>query len=59
LAGFEDTTLFESIPYDVVLFLLPDDDEEFVKHELRIGAESAKRGDNVYFKHVRTADLPE
>ena len=59
LAGFEDTSIFESIPYDVMLFLLPDDDDEFVEHEIRIGARAAKRGENVYFKHVRTADLPE
>lgn len=59
LAGFEDTSIFETIPNDVHLFLLPDDDKEFVEHELRIGARAARRGDNVYFKHIRTADLPE
>jgi len=59
LAGFADTSLFETIPNDVTLILLPDDDDEFVEREVRIGARIAQRGDDVYFRHVRTADLPE
>ena len=59
LAGFADTTLLEALPNDTMLFLLPDDDDEYVERELRIGAHIAQRGENVYFKHIRTADLPE
>ena len=59
LAGFEDTSLFEDIPWNVMLFLLPDDDPEFVDQEIIAGAAAARHGKDVYFRHVRTADLPE
>ena len=59
LAGFEDTSLFEDIPLNVTLFLLPDDDPAFVENEIAAGAASARHGHNVYFRHVRSADLPE
>lgn len=57
-AGFADTSLFEGIPKDVLLFLLPDDDPAFVAREIAAGAESAQRGQDVFFRHVRMADLP-
>jgi hypothetical protein len=59
LAGFEDTRHFEDIPWDVVLFHLPDYDPAFVENEIAAGAASARRGNDVYFRHVRTADLPQ
>lgn len=59
IAGFEDTSHFEDIPFDVLLFLLPDDDPAFVENEIAAGAESARNGHDVYFRHVRSADLPE
>lgn len=59
LAGFEDTRLFDDIPRDVVLFLLPDDDPEFVQNELLAGLDSARHGHDVYFRHVRPDDLPK
>lgn len=58
LAGFADTSLFDAVPQDVLLFLLPDDDPAFVAREIAAGAESAQHGQNVYFRHVRVADLP-
>jgi hypothetical protein len=59
LAGFADTTIFERVPNDAMLISLPDDDEAFVDRELRIGAKIAKKGQNVYFLHIRTSVLPE
>jgi hypothetical protein len=57
-AGFADTSLFTGIPHDVLLFLLPGDDPAFVVREITAGAESAQQGDDVFFRHVRVADLP-
>lgn len=59
LAGFEDTTLFEDVPFNVLLVLLPDGDPEFVENEIAAGSALARRGHDVYFRHVRSADLPE
>lgn len=58
-AGFADTTILEDIPRGVVLFLLPDDDPEFVAREVLVAADSARRGADVYLRHVRVVDLPE
>jgi len=58
-AGLADTTILEGIPRGVVLFLLPDDDPEFVAQEVLAAADSARRGADVYLRHVRVADLPE
>jgi hypothetical protein len=44
---------------DTLVFLLPDDDPEFVDHELAVGSDMARRGEDVYFRHIRTSDLPE
>lgn len=59
MAAFADTTLLEDIPRGVMLFLLPDDDPEFVKREVAAAADSARRGQDVYLRHVRVAELPE
>ncbi len=53
LAGLEDAAIFEGIPQDVRLFLLPDDDPAFVENEIAAGAALARRGHDVYFRHVR------
>jgi hypothetical protein len=44
---------------DTLLFLLPDDDPAFVEHEIAVGSDIARRGEDVYFRHIRTAELPE
>lgn len=54
-----DPARFADIPKDVVLCLLPDDDPSFVERELIVGADAARLGKNVYFRHVRVAELPE
>ena len=58
-AGVADPTLLVGIPKDVMLFLLPDDDPAFVEREVALAATAARRGKDVYLRHVRLADLPE
>ena len=58
LAGLDDPTRFDGIPFDVVLFLLPDDDPAFAEREVAAAADTARRGHDVYVRHVRVADLP-
>lgn len=59
LAGFADTTVFDGIPFDVMLFLLPDDDPTFSEREIAAAATAARAGRDVYIRHVRVADLPD
>jgi hypothetical protein len=59
LAGFADPTVFTEIPWDVQLFLLPDDDRDFTAQEIAAAARAAHHGADVYLRHVRVADLPE
>ena len=59
LAGLADPTLLEAIPRGVTFFLLPDDDPAFVEQEIAFAAHAARRGEDVYVRHVRVADLPE
>lgn len=57
-AGFADPSLFRGIPQEVMLVLLPDDDPEFVERETARAARAARRGQDVYLRHLRVADLP-
>ena len=57
LASFADTSLFNAVPQEVLLFLSLDDDSDVVR-EIAAGTESAQHGQNVYFHHVRVANLP-
>ena len=57
-AGLIDTSLLEDIPRGVTFFLLPDDDPAFVEQEIAFAADAARRGEDVYLRHVRVADLP-
>ena len=58
-AGIAAPVLLEGIPRGVTLFLLPDDDPAFTEHEVLAAADSARRGQDVYLRHVRVADLPD
>lgn len=58
-AALTDPRIVEDVPRDVQLFLLPDDDPGFVAAEIAAAARAATRGDNVYLRHVRSADLPD
>ena len=46
-------------PTDALLFLIPDDDAAYAEREIELGAEIARKGQDVYLRHVRIADLPE
>jgi hypothetical protein len=46
-------------PTDALLFLLPDDDPAYVEREIALGAEIARNGQDVYYRHIRVEDLPE
>ena len=58
-AIIQDKIAHGTMPSDALLFLLPDDDPAFAEREIALGAEIARRGQDVYFRHIRTADLPE
>jgi hypothetical protein len=57
-ASLSDALSHPPLP-DSLVFLLPDDDPTFVEHELAVGTTIARRGEDVYFRHIRTAELPE
>ena len=59
LAGLADPSAFANIPWDVQLFLLPDDDPDFATAEITAAARAAHRGADVYLRHVRVGDLPD
>jgi hypothetical protein len=58
-AVIADPDIAGNIPRDAFLFLLPDDDPAFVEGEIAAGLLALRRGHDVYFRHVRTADLPD
>ena len=58
LAGMEDASVFGGIPDGVTLFLLPDDDPAFAEREVAAAAAAARRGEDVYVRHVHVAGLP-
>jgi hypothetical protein len=53
-----DPTILERIPFGVTLVLVPDDDPELATIEIEIGQMALRQGRDVYFRHVRIADLP-
>lgn len=50
----DDPAILEDIPDGATLVLLPDDDAELSRENLRLGVESAERGEDVYIRHVKT-----
>ncbi len=59
LAGLREPGVFDSIPPGVALYLLPDDDARFAAAEMAAAAGAARRGVDVYLRHVRMDSLPE
>lgn len=58
LAAVANTALFDEIPNGCILVLLPDDDPDYVARQIATAAGAAQRGENVYLRHLRMADLP-
>jgi hypothetical protein len=58
-AILEHPALLDEIPDGCDLELLPEDDQELATMNIELGMAAIRRGFNVYFRHVRLADLPE
>jgi Family of unknown function (DUF5647) len=59
LAVIDNPSLLDEIPDGANLVLVPDDDPAFAEAKIELGIAAVRRGENVYFRHVRAADLPE
>ncbi|MGH2531424.1 MAG: DUF5647 family protein [Thermomicrobiales bacterium] len=57
-AAFAEPALLDEIPDGATLVLLPDDDDAFVEESIAIGIQTLRHGRDVYFRHVRMAELP-
>jgi len=53
-----DEALAEEVPNGAVLVLLPDTDPELAEANLRAGIEAARRGKNIYVRHVYETGAP-
>lgn len=58
-AQLADPALAAEVPPGATLVLLPDDDPAHAEAEMALGLVAARQGRNVYFRHIRLADLPE
>jgi len=59
LALIDDPALLAEIPEGANLVLMPDDDLPFAEAKMALGIAAIRRGENVYFRHLRVGDLPE
>lgn len=48
-----DPSILEGIPEDATLVLVPTDDDELAAAEVEQGLAALRRGEDVYFRHVR------
>ncbi|MGH2534764.1 MAG: hypothetical protein ACRDJW_21100 [Thermomicrobiales bacterium] len=58
LAAIADASLVDDIPNGVNLSLVPTDDPALAEQEIELGLTALRQGRDVYFKHIRLADLP-
>jgi hypothetical protein len=49
----DDPAILEEIPDGATLVLLPADEPDLARENLRLGIEAAERGENVYIRHVK------
>jgi len=54
-----DEALQEELPNGASLILLPDDDPELTERNIAFGVVAARRGRNVYLRHVHRASEQE
>lgn len=50
----DDPAILEEIPDGATLVLLPDDEPDLARENLRLGIETAQRGEDVYIRHVKS-----
>ena len=55
-AIFADPSILDDIPDGVMLVLIPDDDPELAAAEIEEGFAAVRRGEDVYFRHLRPGD---
>lgn len=53
-----DPEAYADIPPDALLFLLPVEEPAYVAGEIAAGVAAIGQGENVYFRHIRSAELP-
>jgi Family of unknown function (DUF5647) len=58
-AMLDNPELLNDVPNGVHLVLLPEDDPEMFEVNLRIGLDAARRGENVYLRHVTRDGRPK
>jgi hypothetical protein len=51
---FENPEILEEIPEGATLVLLPDDDPSLLQEKMELGIRALHRGENVYFRHVKS-----
>lgn len=56
-ACLTDSALLAGIPHNSELILVPDDDPELAAYSVARGKHGVDAGRDVYFRHVRVADL--
>jgi hypothetical protein len=49
----DDPAILDEIPEGATLVLLPENEPDLAKENLRLGLEAAERGENVYIRHVK------
>ena len=59
LAAVADPAVLDEVPDGATLVLVPDDDRTRADEEVTAGLSAMRGGRDVYFRHVRLADLPE
>lgn len=53
LAVIDNPALLDEIPSGATIVFLPDDDAAYTEHSIELGIAAIRRGENVYFKHIR------
>ena len=53
-AIIDDPAILEEIPHGATLVLLPEDDPELSRENLKLGMSAAEHGEDVYIRHVRS-----
>jgi hypothetical protein len=51
-AGLDDASVFDDLPTDATIVLLPTDDPAMIEANIEIGINALRHGQNVYFRYV-------